>query len=66
MTPREEAISDCKYIRSLGIERLHQHFELWQPTYNDQFEYMEDNEEYQLKILEIQTKLNTPECLLEK
>lgn len=66
MTPQEEAISDCKYIRSLGIERLHQHLKLWQPTYNDQFEYMEDNEEYQLKILEIQTKLNTPECLLEK
>lgn len=65
MNAREEAIADCKYIRGLGVDRLHQHFELWQPIYNDAYEYMEDNEEYQLTILEIQRKLGTNECLLE-
>lgn len=65
MNAREEAIADFKYIRSLGVDRLHEHFELWQPVYNDRYEYTEDDEEYQLTILEIQRKLGTSECLLE-
>lgn len=63
MTPREEAISDCKYARSLGETALNQHYMIWRghtvvvDSYNDQ---------YAATVMEIWDKLNTPECLLEK
>lgn len=63
MTPREEAISDCKYARSLGETALKQHYMIWRgrtvvvDSYNDQ---------YATTVMEIWDKLNTSECLLEK
>jgi hypothetical protein len=70
MNAREDAISDCKYAKSLGKTALMQHFLIWSlgldPNIPTGFTQEEDDSdrEYQLTILEIQSKLNTPECLL--
>ena len=64
MTPREEALADMRYAKSLGETALKQHYIIWRNPVKTRD--CEEDEEYQLKILEIQTKLNTPECLLGK
>lgn len=64
MTPREEALADMRYAKSLGETALKQHYLIWKnPVKTRDFE---GDREYQLAIMEIWDKLNTPECLLEK
>lgn len=66
MTPREEAISDCNYAKSLGNIALSEHLFIW-GSMEERFDLeSKENQEYYLAIVEIYDKLNTPECLLEK
>jgi len=62
MTPREEAISDCKYGLSLGTHALEQHIEIW-AGYR-QLDNSSDSE-YREAINEIKEKLGSSECLLK-
>lgn len=64
MTPREEALADMRYAKSLGETALKQHYIIWRNPVKTRD--CEEDKEYQLAILEINAKLNTPECLLEK
>ena len=66
MTPREEAIYDCNYAKSLGNIALSEHLFIW-GSMKERFDLEpKENQEYYLAILDIYAKLNTPECLLEK
>lgn len=62
MNAREETIADCKYAKGLGATALSQHFVHWEWRYSS--EISQEDREYQLTLLEIQSKLDTPECLL--
>jgi len=59
--PREEAIRDCKYAKSLGDHALSEHIGHWLTgaTTND------SDAEYQKTIQEISVFLDTPVCLLK-
>lgn len=59
---REEAISDCKYAKSLGEVAFQQHMSIWSgfPPGFDSPDY-----EYWCTLSEIQEKLETDECLLK-
>lgn len=59
---RHEAISDCKYAKSLGHTALMQHIAIWTTLIDE--DNIGDNE-YHATITEIEYKLGTPECLLE-
>jgi len=61
-TAREDAISDCKYAKSLGNTALMQHIAIWTTLIDE--DDIGDNE-YHATIAEIEYKLGTPECLLE-
>lgn len=63
MTPREQAIDDCKYANSLGETALKQHYLIWR---GDTIPLGSSDTEYASAVMEIWDKLNTPECLLEK
>lgn len=61
MTPREEAISDCKYALSLGTIAYWEHLSQWLP------EHPLDSKsdiEYRKALFEIRDKHNTKDCLL--
>jgi hypothetical protein len=68
---RQQAISDCKYAKSLGNTALMQHIMIWgewdgvtlRPggLYADE----EYDLEYYKTIFEVADKLGTPECILE-
>lgn len=63
MTPREEAISDCKYALSLGQVAYDQHIQHWidgAPTDCQKY-----NQEYLLALIDINLKVGTEECLLK-
>ncbi len=67
MTPREEAIADCKYGYELGkhdgkFTALHFHIGLW---YGHRPQDDADDREYRATINEIKQKLFTDECLLK-
>lgn len=67
MTPREQAIDDCNYAQSLGEIALIRHISIWKDgRLSLGHSFQEGDGEYYLAILKINTKLNTPECLLEK
>jgi hypothetical protein len=62
-TPREEAIADMRYAKSLGMTALKQHYLIWRgatvlfPSYD---------QEYAGFIMEIYDKLDTDDCLLKE
>lgn len=62
MTPREEAIADMTYAKSLGETALKQHYMIWRgatvPCPSDVAEYAD-------VVMEIYDKLETEECLLK-
>lgn len=60
MTEREQAVSDCKYARSLSVNTLNSHIGMW--TLGD---VDPDEQDYQDTIREIKSKLGTEECLLK-
>ena len=62
MTPREQAISDMKYAKSLGETALNQHYMHWRGA---TVPYSSDVAEYAQVVMEIYNKLYTDECLLE-
>lgn len=63
MTPREEAIADMRYAKSLGETALKQHYLIWRgmtvlyPSYDA---------DYAKVVMEIYDKLDTEECLLKE
>lgn len=59
---RDEAISDCKYAKSLGVFALTQHFCIW-AGYRS-LDNASDHE-YREAINEIKEKLGSEECLLK-
>jgi len=59
---RHQAISDCLYAKSLGETALMQHIRIWD---NNWATVSEKDKPYSEIILEISSKLGTPECLLE-
>mgnify|MGYP001007226380 CR=1 FL=1 len=69
MTPREEALHDCRYALSLSETALNQHILNWTcEAYSNYYEggISEEDREYLLTIEEIKAKLYTDECLLTK
>lgn len=62
MSPREEAIADMKYAKSLGMTALKQHYMIWRGA---TVPYPSDVAEYAGVIMEIYDKLDTEECLLK-
>lgn len=62
MTPREEALSDMCYAKSLGETALKQHYLIWRGA---TIPLGSSHVEYASTVMEIWDKLNTPECLLE-
>lgn len=62
MTPREEAIADCKYAKSLGETALQHHLRMWYAWDGG----TQSDVDYYLTIDEIRVKLGTPRCLLEE
>lgn len=64
MTPREEAIADCKYANNLGYIALQEHINQWLgfPPSMD----MEEDYAYWIAMVEIKQKYNTEECLLKE
>lgn len=62
MTPREEAIGDMKYAKSLGMTALKQHYLIWRGA---TVVVGTECAEYASVIMEIYDKLDTDECLLE-
>lgn len=63
MTPREEAIADCKYALLLGTTALWNHFAQWMPEHP--LDSASDLE-YRKTLFEIRDKHNTEECLLKE
>lgn len=63
MTPREEAIADMRYAKSLGEVALTQHYLIWRGA---TVPYPSDDAEYASVIMEIYNKLDTEECLLKE
>lgn len=63
MTPREQAISDMKYAKSLGETALFQHFDLWSRK-DWPFNPQPGDDEYFQALQEIMRKRDTNECLL--
>lgn len=68
MTPREEAIADCKYARSLGEIALSQHIDMWTGlrAQASKVELNRDEYSYFVAMNELKRKLNTEECLLKE
>lgn len=66
MTPREEAISDCRYARSLGEIALSQHIDIWTGVHAQASKVELNREEYSYFVAmnELKRKLDTDECLL--
>lgn len=62
MTPREEAISDMKYAKSLGETALKQHYMIWRGA---TVPYPSDVAEYARTVMEVYENLGTEECLLK-
>lgn len=62
MTPREEAISDMKYAKSLGETALKQHYMHWRGA---TVPYPSDVAEYAQTVMEVYENLDTEECLLK-
>lgn len=62
LTPREEAIDDCKYAIGLSEVALREHIKNWITTLDCDTDY---EVEYTQTIQEIYHKLNTEECLLK-
>jgi hypothetical protein len=62
MTPREEAIADMKYAKSLGMTALKQHYLIWRGA---TLVVGTSNAEYSLAVMEIYDKLDTEKCLLK-
>lgn len=60
MIPREEALADMRYAKSLGVK---QHYLIWRGA---TIPLGSSDLEYASAVMEIWDKLNTPECLLEK
>lgn len=63
MTPREEAISDCKYALSLGMTAYLQHLQHWIDS--PPIDYHKYEQEYLEALINISLKLGTEECLLK-
>lgn len=61
MTPREEAIADMAYAKSLGKTALNQHYMIWRGA---TLPYPSDAAEYAQAVMEIYEKLDTDDCLL--
>lgn len=60
---RQQAISDCKYAKSLGSTALNQFLSSW---LDDWYEGIHNKDmDYYLALKEISDKLGTPGCLLE-
>jgi hypothetical protein len=62
MTPREEAIADMKYAKSLGMTALKQHYMIWRGA---TVPYPSDVAEYASVVMEIYGKLDTEDCMLK-
>lgn len=62
MSPREEAIADMRYAKSLGMTALKQHYMIWRGA---TVPYPSDVAEYASVVMEVYDKLDTDECLLE-
>lgn len=62
MTPREEAIADCKYAISLGETAYKQHYLSWRGA---TLPLGTPDADYAQAIMEINDKLNTEDCLLK-
>lgn len=62
MTPREEAIADMKYTKSLGMTDLKQHYLFWRGA---TVPHPSDVAEYASVVMEVYDKLDTDECLLK-
>lgn len=58
----QDAISDCKYMLSLGGNALTNHFSIWK---NNPPEIGSTDWAYYDALAEIESKLNTNECLLK-
>ncbi|UAV89729.1 hypothetical protein [Pseudomonas phage COT4] len=63
MTPREEAIADMRYAKSLGETALKQHYLIWRGA---TVPYPSDDAEYAGVVMEVYDKLDTEECLLKE
>ncbi len=63
MTPREEAISDMKYAKSLGMTALNQHYLIWRGA---TVLHPSADAEYAQAVMEVYDKLDTDECLLKE
>lgn len=60
---RKQAISDCKYAKSLGDTALNEFLSSW---LEDGYEDIHNKDmDYYLALKEISDKISTPECLLE-
>lgn len=63
MSPKEQAISDCKYAKSLGELALKSHIKIWTNENippEDEYEAL-----YMEAIREIEDNLNTQQCLIK-
>lgn len=63
MTPREEAIKDMKYAKSLGLTALKQHYTIWRGA---TVPYPSDVAEYAQTVMEVYENLETDNCLLKE
>ena len=63
MTPREEAINDMKYAKSLGLTALKQHYTIWRGA---TVPYPSDVAEYAQTVMEVYENLETDNCLLKE
>lgn len=63
MTPREDAISDMRYAKSLGSTALWEHLAQWLPEHPLD---STSDQEYRAALFEIRDKHNTEECLLKE
>lgn len=61
MTPREEAIADMRYAKSLGGTALKQHYMIWRGA---TVPFPSEAAEYAKAVMEAYEKLDTDECIL--